>query len=342
VLSLEAYGLQEKNMAKEIGIDLGTANVLIYVEGKGIVLNEPSVVAVDTKTDKVLAVGTEAYQMVGRTPGNIRAVRPLKDGVISDFDMTEAMLSYFIKKLNVKGLMNRPNIMVCAPTNITDIERTAIIGAAEKSGGAKVYLEYEPKVAAVGAGLDIFAPIASMVIDMGGGTSDIAVLSLGDIVASESIRVAGDKLNADIASYIKNTHGLQVGERTAENVKISIGSAVPVAEPREMDVRGRDTFTGMPRTVTLTQNEAEEAMHDTLRQIVNAAHEVLSRIQPELASDIIDRGIVLTGGGALLGGIDTLIANELGVPVIISESPLDNVAKGAGELLEHMHGKGRQ
>lgn len=194
-------------MAKEIGIDLGTANVLIYVEGKGIVLNEPSVVAIDTKTDKVLAVGTEAYQMVGRTPGNIRAVRPLKDGVISDFDMTEAMLSYFMAKLNAKGVMSRPNIMVCAPTNITEIERKAIIGAAEKSGGGKVYLEYEPKVAAIGAGLDIFSPIASMVIDMGGGTSDIAVLSLGDIVASESIRVAGDKMNADIAGYVKREHG---------------------------------------------------------------------------------------------------------------------------------------
>jgi rod shape-determining protein MreB len=332
----------EHVMAKEIGIDLGTANVLIHVEGKGIVLNEPSVVAIDTKTEKVLAVGTEAYQMVGRTPGNIRAVRPLKDGVISDFDMTEAMLSYFIKKLNVKGIMNRPNIMVCAPTNITDIERKAIIGAAEKAGGAKVYLEYEPKVAAVGAGLNIFSPIASMVIDMGGGTTDIAVLSLGDIVASESIRVAGDKLNYDIASYIKNKHGLQVGERTAENVKISIGTAIVLDDPKTMDVRGRDTFTGMPRTVTLDQNEIEAAMHDTLRQIVNAAHSVLAEIQPELAADVIDRGIVLTGGGALLSGIDKLIADNLGVPVIISDSPLDNVAKGAGELLEHMHGKGQK
>lgn len=266
-------------MAKEIGIDLGTANVLIYVEGKGIVLNEPSVVAIDTKTDKVLAVGTEAYQMVGRTPGNIRAVRPLKDGVISDFDMTEAMLSYFMAKLNAKGVMSRPNIMVCAPTNITEIERKAIIGAAEKSGGGKVYLEYEPKVAAIGAGLDIFSPIASMVIDMGGGTSDIAVLSLGDIVASESIRVAGDKMNADIAGYVKREHGLQIGERTAEQIKIKIGTATPLDDPEEMEVRGRDNFTGMPRTITLNANEVEAAMHDTLAQIVNAAHQVLSVIQ---------------------------------------------------------------
>lgn len=325
-------------MAKEIGIDLGTANVLIYVEDKGIVLNEPSVVAIDTKTEKVLAVGTAAYQMVGRTPGNIRAVRPLKDGVISDFDMTEAMLSYFINKLNVKGLMNRPNIMVCAPTNITEIERKAIVQAAEKVGGAKVYLEYEPKVAAVGAGLDIFAPIASMVIDMGGGTSDIAVLSLGDIVASESIRVAGDKLNADISSYVKREHGLQIGERSAEQIKINIGTATVLDDPEVMEVRGRDTFTGMPRSVELTANETELAMHDTLRQIVVTAHEVLSQIQPELASDIIDRGIVLTGGGALLRGMDVLISEAVGVPVTVSESPLNNVAKGAGELLEHMHG----
>jgi len=324
-------------MAKEIGIDLGTANVLIYVEGEGIVLNEPSVVAIDTKTNKVLAVGTDAYQMVGRTPGNIRAVRPLKDGVISDFDMTEAMLSYFMNKLEVKSVMSRPNIMVCAPTNITDIERRAIIGAAEKSGGGKVYLEYEPKVAAVGAGLDIFSPLASMVIDMGGGTSDIAVLSLGDIVTAESIRVAGDKMNADIAAMVKRDHGLQIGERTAETIKIQIGTATPLDEPEEMDVRGRDSFTGMPRTITLDANEVEAAMHETLAQIVKAAHDVLARIQPELASDIIDRGIILTGGGALLRGMDKLIAEHLGVPVMISENPLDNVAKGAGMLLEHIH-----
>ena len=324
-------------MAKEIGVDLGTANVLIYVDGEGIILNEPSVVAIDTKTEKILAVGTEAYQMVGRTPGNIRAVRPLKDGVISDFDMTEAMLSRFMSKLNVKGVMSRPNIMVCAPTNITGIEKKAIIGAAEKSGGGKVYLEYEPKVAAVGAGLDIFSPIASMVIDMGGGTTDIAVLSLGDIVTSESIRIAGDKMNTDITNMVKKDHGLMIGERTAEQIKIQIGTATPLDEPEEMEVRGRDSFTGMPRTVTLNTNEVEASMHDTLTQIVEAAHAVLGRIQPELASDIIDRGIVLTGGGALLRGVDKLISQHIGVPVMISEKPLDNVAKGAGMLLAHMH-----
>ena len=323
-------------MAKDIGIDLGTANVLIYVEGKGIVLNEPSVVAVDDKTDRVLAVGSEAYRMVGRTPGNIRAVRPLKDGVISDFDVTEAMLTYFVNKLNVKGFMSKPNIMICAPTNITEIERKAIIQAAEKAGGAKVYLEYEPKVAAVGAGLDIFKPVGSMVIVMGGGTSDIAVLSLGDIVVSESIRVAGDKMNFDIVGYLKRRHNLIVGERTAETIKIQIGSALPVDEPLTMEVRGRDNFEGMPKTITINSNEVEEALHDTLQQIVRATHSVLAKLPPELAADIIDRGIMLTGGGALLHGMDQLLSDALEVPVVVSDSPLDNVAKGAGALLEHM------
>ncbi|GEK28697.1 rod shape-determining protein [Furfurilactobacillus siliginis] len=323
-------------MAKDIGIDLGTANVLIYVVGKGIVLDEPSVVAVDTKTDRVLAVGSEAYRMVGRTPSNIRAIRPLKDGVISDFDVTEEMLSYFIDKLNVKGFMSRPNIMICAPTNITEIERKAIIQAAEKSGGAKVYLEYEPKVAAIGAGLDVYQATGNMVIDIGGGTSDIAVLSLGDIVASTSLRMAGDRMNADIAAYVKREHGLTIGEHSAENIKIKIGTAIQVDHPETMEVRGRDSSDGMPHSVEINANEVEAALHDTLQQIIDAAHGVLERIQPELAADIIDRGIILTGGGSLLHGIDQLVSRELQVPVMISEQPLDNVAKGAGQLLERM------
>lgn len=323
-------------MAKDIGIDLGTANVLIYVVGKGIVLDEPSVVAVDTKTDRVLAVGSEAYRMVGRTPSNIRAIRPLKDGVISDFDVTEEMLSYFIDKLNVKGFMSRPNIMICAPTNITEIERKAIIQAAEKSGGAKVYLEYEPKVAAIGAGLDVYQATGNMVIDIGGGTSDIAVLSLGDIVASTSLRMAGDRMNADIAGYVKREHGLTIGEHSAENIKIKIGTAIQVDHPETMEVRGRDSSDGMPHSVEINANEVEAALHDTLQQIIDAAHGVLERIQPELAADIIDRGIILTGGGSLLHGIDQLVSRELQVPVMISEQPLDNVAKGAGQLLERM------
>lgn len=323
-------------MAQDIGIDLGTANVLIYVQGKGIVLNEPSVVAIDTQTNKILAVGSEAYRMVGRTPSNIRAIRPLKNGVISDFDVTEEMLAYFIGKLSVKGFMSKPNIMICAPTNITEIERKAIIQAAEQSGGGKVYLEYEPKVAAIGAGLDIFKPRGSMVIDMGGGTSDIAILSLGDIVSSRSIRMAGDKLNNDIAAYIKDQHGLVIGEHTAENIKVKIGTALKSDNPAEMDVRGRDVASGMPKQITVNENEIEEAIHDTLEQILTATVNVLETVPPELASDIIDRGIVLTGGTALLKGIDQLFSDRLKVPVVVSQSPLDNVAKGAGEMLERM------
>ena len=323
-------------MAQDIGIDLGTANVLIYVQGNGIVLNEPSVVAIDTQTNKILAVGSEAYRMVGRTPSNIRAIRPLKNGVISDFDVTEEMLAYFIGKLSVKGFMSKPNIMICAPTNITEIERKAIIQAAEQSGGGKVYLEYEPKVAAIGAGLDIFKPRGSMVIDMGGGTSDIAILSLGDIVSSRSIRMAGDKLNNDIAAYIKDQHGLVIGEHTAENIKMKIGTALKSDNPAEMDVRGRDVASGMPKQITVNENEIEEAIHDTLEQILTATVNVLETVPPELASDIIDRGIMLTGGTALLKGIDQLFSDRLKVPVVVSQSPLDNVAKGAGEMLERM------
>ena len=308
----------------------------IYVQGKGIVLNEPSVVAIDTQSGKVLAVGSEAYRMVGRTPSNIRAIRPLKNGVISDFDVTQEMLSYFIGKLSVKGVMSKPNIMICAPTNITEIERKAIIQAAEQAGGGKVYLEYEPKVAAIGAGLDIFKPSGNMVIDMGGGTSDIAVLSLGDIVTSRSIRMAGDKLNADIAAYIKDHHGLVIGEHTAEQIKMQLGTALKVDNPKPMDVRGRDVTSGMPRQIENNENEIEEALHDTLSQIVRASISVLEVVPPELASDIIDRGIMLTGGTSLLKGIDQLFSSHLKVPVVVSENPLDNVAKGAGEMLERM------
>lgn len=323
-------------MAKDIGIDLGTANVLIYVAGKGIVLNEPSVVAVDTRTGKVLAVGSEAYRMVGRTPSNIRAIRPLKDGVISDFDITEEMLTYFINKLDVKGFMSKPKIMICAPTNVTEIERNAIMQAAEKAGGGQVYLEEEPKVAAVGAGMDIFQPRGNMVIDMGGGTSDIAIISLGDIVASKSIRVAGDKMNSEIATYIKQKHNLIIGEHSAEKIKIEIGTAKKYdTDVKTMEVRGRDAVSGMPRAITIDSNEIAEAINDTIQLIISGAKEVLEVIPPELASDIVDRGIMLTGGGALLRNIDTVIADALTVPVIISENPLDNVAKGAGILLEH-------
>ncbi|CDN24176.1 rod shape-determining protein MreB [Lacticaseibacillus rhamnosus] len=323
-------------MAKDIGIDLGTANVLINVKGKGIFLNEPSVVAIDTHTGKVLAVGTEAYKMVGRTPGNIRSIRPLKDGVIADFDITEAMLEYFINKLNVKGVFSKPNILICAPTNITDIEQKAIIQAAEKSGGRHVYLEFEPKVAAVGAGLDIFQPQGNMVIDIGGGTSDIAVLSLGEIVTSRSLRLAGDKMDASIAAYVKNKHKLIIGEHTAEQIKIKIG-AVYDADPKEtIEVRGRDIATGLPREVSVTSAEVSDALHETMMAIIDGAKGVLEKTPPELSADIIDRGIMLTGGGALLKGISQLFADELKVPVLLADDPLDAVALGTGVLLDNI------
>ena len=328
-------------MAKDIGIDLGTANVLINVKGKGIVLNEPSVVAVDTMSNRVLAVGSEAYKMVGRTPSNIRAIRPLKDGVIADFDMTEQMLSYFIKKLNVKGFMSKPNIMICCPTNTTEVEKKAIRQAAEKSGGGNVYLEEEPKVAAVGAGLYIFKPQGNMVIDIGGGTSDIAVLSLGDIVVSRSLRVAGDKLNQDIVTYLRKKRGLLIGEHTAEKIKIEIGTVLKGHRDKEMEVRGRDVVKGMPESITVTSAEIEEALHDTMMSVIIAAHEVLSQTPPELAADIIDRGIVLTGGGALLDGIDELFSNQLQVPVVVADSPLDDVAVGTGYLLDKVEQTGK-
>ncbi|EAV39712.1 cell shape determining protein, MreB-like [Oenococcus oeni ATCC BAA-1163] len=333
-------------MAKDIGIDLGTANVLIYVEGQGIALNEPSVVAIDVKTDKVLAIGSDAYKWIDRGNQDIRVVRPLKDGVISDFDATEAMLTTFVNQLRVKGWMSRPNIMICAPTNITEIERKAIIQAAQSAGGANVYLEYEPKVAAVGAGLDIFDFVGSMVIDIGGGTSDIAVLSGGDIVASRSLRMAGDQLTQDIIRYLRLQFGILIGMPMAERIKQDVGSSLQVTNPIEMTIRGQDlndanSVKGLPKQVTIDSNDIEEAMHATLNTIVRSAKEILGKIQPGLAGDIIDRGIMLTGGGALLGskvkggGIDTLLQQELHVPVNISESPLDNVAKGAGTLLEY-------
>lgn len=323
-------------MAKDIGIDLGTANVLINVKGKGIVLNEPSVVAIDTHTGKVLAVGTEAYKMVGRTPGNIRSIRPLKDGVIADFDITEAMLEYFINKLNVKSVFSKPNILICAPTNITDIEQKAIIQAAEKSGGRHVYLEFEPKVAAVGAGLDIFQPQGNMVIDIGGGTSDIAVLSLGEIVTSRSLRLAGDKMDASIAAYVKNKHKLIIGEHTAEQIKIKIGAVYEADEKETIEVRGRDIATGLPREVSVTSVEVAEALHETMMAIIEGAKGVLEKTPPELSADIIDRGIMLTGGGALLKGISQLFAAELKVPVLLADDPLDAVALGTGVLLDNI------
>lgn len=323
-------------MSKDIGIDLGTANVLINVSGKGIVIDEPSVVAVDTNTNKVVAVGTEAYEMVGRTPGNIRVIRPLKDGVIADFDITEAMLSHFIEKLNVKGFMSKPNILVCTPTGVTSIEQKAIIQAAEKSGGGKVYLDYEPKVAAVGAGLDIFKPQGNMVIDIGGGTTDIAILSMGEIVTSKSLRYAGDRMNQAIVNYIKANHQLLIGMRTAEAIKIEIGAATDPDPDASMNVRGRDTIDGLPKQIKVNSSEVTEALQEGLQSIIDTTKQVLQETPPELSADIIDRGIMITGGGALLKNIDKLIADSLQVPVLIAESPLESVALGTGILLQHI------
>lgn len=322
--------------AKDIGIDLGTANILIHVKGKGIVLKEPSVVALEKNTGKVLAVGTDARRMIGRTPGNIVAIRPLKDGVIADFDITELMLRHFINKLKVKGFLAKPRILICCPTNITSVEQKAIRQAAEKSGSKKVYLEEEPKVAAIGAGMDIFQPSGNMVIDIGGGTTDVAVLSMGDIVTSTSIKTAGDNFDNEIMQYIKRKYKLLIGERTAEDIKIQIGTVFPGARQEEMDIRGRDMVTGLPRTITITSDEVERALKEPISEVVQAAKSVLERTPPELSADIIDRGVILTGGGALLHGIDTLLAEELKVPVFIADDPMDSVAIGTGIMLDNI------
>ncbi|MEK3888494.1 rod shape-determining protein [Bacillus sp. FSL K6-3431] len=322
--------------AKDIGIDLGTANVLIHVKGQGIVLNEPSVVAIDRNTNKVLAVGEEARKMVGRTPGNIVAIRPLKDGVIADFDVTEAMLKHFINKLNVKGFLSKPRILICCPTNITSVEQKAIREAAEKSGGKKIYLEEEPKVAAIGAGMDIFEPSGNMVVDIGGGTTDVAVLSMGDIVTSSSIKMAGDNFDNEILNYVKKEYKLLIGERTSENIKINIGTVFPGARNEEMEIRGRDMVSGLPRTITVYSKEIEAALRESVDVIVQAAKNVLEKTPPELSADIIDRGVIITGGGALLHGIDQLLAEELKVPVLVAEQPMDSVAIGTGIMLENM------
>ncbi|MBY0090563.1 rod shape-determining protein [Priestia aryabhattai] len=323
-------------LAKDIGIDLGTANVLIHVKGKGIVLNEPSVVAIDKNTNRVLAVGEEARRMVGRTPSNIIAIRPLKDGVIADFEITESMLKHFINKLNVKGFLSKPRILICCPTNITSVEQKAIREAAEKSGGKTIYLEEEPKVAAIGAGMDIFQPSGNMVVDIGGGTTDVAVLSMGDIVTAASIKMAGDRFDAEILQYIKQKYKLLIGERTAEEIKVKIGTVFPKARNKELDIRGRDMVSGLPRTITVYSEEVEEALRESVSVIVQASKSVLERTPPELSADIIDRGVILTGGGALLHGMDQLLAEELKVPVLIAENPMGCVAVGTGIMLDNI------
>ena len=323
--------------AKDIGIDLGTANVLIYIKGQGIVLNEPSIVAIDSDSKKVLAVGTQAREMLGRTPGKVQAIRPMKDGVIADFEVTEMMLNSFIRKVNGKSFLSRPRILICCPSNITQVEKNAIKEAAERTGARKVFLEEEPKIAAIGAGLDISKPSGNMVIDIGGGTTDIAILSLGDIVTSESIKIAGNTFDSDIIKYIKEKYKLLIGDRTAEEIKLEIGSVYPEDKNEKMDVKGRDLVTGLPHTITVCSEEIEEALRESIYTIVHAAKNVLEQTPPELAADIIDKGIVITGGGALIHGFEELLSHELKVPVYIAESPLTCVVEGTGILLENMH-----
>ena len=322
---------------KDIGIDLGTANVLIYIKGQGIVLNEPSVVAIDSDTKRPLAVWSEAREMLGRTPGKVKAIKPMKDGVIADFETTEVMLNYFIKKVNGKSFFQRPRILICCPSNITQVEKNAIKEAAERTGAKKVFLEEEPKVAAIGAGMDISKPSGNMVIDIGGGTTDIAILSLGGIVESASIRVAGNAFDNDIIKYIKDKYKLLVGERTAEEIKITIGTVFPGNRNEKMEVRGRDLVTGLPHTITLSSEEEEEGLRKSVYTIIHAAKGILEQTPPELSADIIDKGIVLTGGGSLVDGFNQILAHELKVPVFTAESPLTCVAEGTGVMLDNIH-----
>lgn len=322
--------------SKDIGIDLGTANVLIHVKGRGVVLDEPSVVAIESDSKRVLAVGEDAHKMVGRTPGNIVAIRPLKDGVIADFEITEMMLKHFIAKIGGKSWYSHPRILICAPTNITSVEQKAIREAAERSGAKEVYMEEEPKAAAIGAGMDIFQPSGNMVVDIGGGTTDVAVLSMGDIVTSSSIKIAGDKFDNAIMKYIKNKYKLLIGERTSEDIKIRIATVFGDERHEEMDIRGRDMVSGLPLTVTIHSKEIREALAEPVSAIVTSAKSVLERTPPELSADIIDRGVILTGGGALLHGLDMLLAEELKVPVLVAEDPMHCVVKGTGIMLDNL------
>lgn len=322
----------------DIGIDLGTANVLIYVKGQGVVLNEPSVVAIDSDTKRVLAVGEEAKKMLGRTPGKVDAIRPLKEGVIADFEITEIMLENFIKKIKAKGFLKKPRILICCPSNITSVEKNAIKEAAEKTGAKKIFVEEEPKVAAVGAGLDISLPCGNMVVDIGGGTTDVAILSLGSIVNSSSIKVAGNTFDTDIMKYIKDKYKLLIGDRTAEEIKLNIGSVyINKNATSKMNVRGRDLVTGLPKTISITSAEITEALRDSAMIIVHTVKNVLEQTPPELSADIIDTGIVLTGGGSLIQGMDLLLEKELKVPIRIAESPLTCVVEGTGILLENIY-----
>ncbi len=319
---------------KEIGIDLGTANTLVYMRGKGIIIREPSVVAVDTRTDRAKYVGQEAKDVIGRTPGSIIAVRPLKDGVIADFEITTTMLQEFIKKALKGSMFAKAHVIICIPSGVTAVERRAVKEAAENAGAKKVNIIEEPMAAAIGAGLPVSEPQGSMIVDIGGGTSEVAVISLGGIVTSRSVRVAGDAFDTAIINYIKKKYNLLIGERTAENVKIAIGSAFPMEQETDMEIKGRNLLNGLPENITVTSAEIREALAEPLSHVVEAIKVTLEKTPPELAADIIDQGITLAGGGALIRGLDKLINKETGMPVYVAETPLDCVADGTGKVLE--------
>ena len=322
---------------KDIGIDLGTANILIYVKGEGIVLNEPSVVAIEKDTKRALAFGSEAHMMLGKTPGKYMAIKPMKDGVIADFEITLMMLSYFVNKVKGFGL-RKPRIIICCPVDTTAVEKNAIREAAERLGAKRVFLEVEPKVAAIGAGLDISKPNGNMIIDIGGGTTDIAVLSLGDIVISKSMKIAGNSFDNDIKDYIKDKHKLLIGERTAQNIKHEIGTVINKEKEKKkiMKVKGRDLITGLPKTITINSDEVNNALRNDIGKILEATKSVLEETPPELSADIMENGIMLTGGGSLLSGMEELFSNSLSVPVTLANNPLTSVVEGTGILLDNM------
>lgn len=323
-------------IGRDLAIDLGTANTLVYVRGKGIVLNEPSVVAVNTNTGGILAVGAEAKKMIGRTPGNIVAIRPLKDGVIADFEITERMLRYFILKIHRRRYLARPRVVVCVPSGITGVERRAVIEASSQAGARQVHIIEEPMAAAIGAGLPVHEATGNMVVDIGGGTTEVAVISLGGIVTAQSIRVAGDELDNAIVQHIKKEYSLLLGERSAEQIKMSIGSAFGLDGEKDehAEIRGRDLVSGLPKTVVISAAEVREAIDEPVNSIIDAVKTTLDQCPPELAGDVMDRGIVLTGGGALLRGLDERLRRETGMPIHIAENPLDSVALGSGKCVE--------
>lgn len=323
-------------LVRKIGIDLGTANVLVYVPGKGVVANEPSVVAISILENKVLAVGNEAKEMLGRTPDSIIASRPMKDGVIADYKITEAMLKYFINKISGKFRLIRPEVMISIPVGVTSTERRAVIDAAVRAGAKSAYVVREPILAAIGAGIPINSAAGNMIIDIGGGTSEVAVISLGGVVAANSARVGGNKIDQAIADYIKRKYSLAIGDRTAEEVKMKIGSAIPVVKEDYLDVRGRDLTGGLPKTVRISTNEVTEAIQDELREIINAIKKVLQETPPELAADIMDKGMVLSGGGAMLKNMDQLITKIIGVPTYVADEALFCVIKGIGIALDNL------